>query len=133
MPPLSPIGSPAHRAGVRTRPRLVTRAEDSVPLQAHFNTTDMLPGPLGQFREAFQHILTPLIRKCSCDIPRLDVPGGWYYGEAHELCRKRSRVHQGQQVSMAGGLGRGAVSYTHLDVYKRQSWFKSAVVGAALN
>ena len=79
-----------------------------MPLQAHFNTTDMLPGPLGQFREAFQHILTPLIRKCSCDIPRLDVPGGWYYGEAHELCRKRSRVHQGQQVSMAGGLGRGA-------------------------
>src|ERR1022692_727001 len=93
---------------MRTRPRLVIRAEDSVPLQAHFNTIDMLPDRRDQFWETFQHTLTPLIRKCNCDIPRLDVPGRWYYREPHELCRKRSRVHQDQQVSITGGLGRGA-------------------------
>ena len=97
-----------HRSGMGTRPRLVIRAEDSVPLQAHFNTIDMLPDRRDQFWETFHHTLTPLIRKSSCDIPRLDVPGRWYYREPHELCRKRSRVHQGYEVAIAGGLGRGA-------------------------
>ena len=41
----------------------------SVQLQAHFNTGDMLPDPLDQFRETFNNPLTPLIRKCKCDIP----------------------------------------------------------------